>query len=83
MISHKMRKKKSQLSLKMKNGEGSVSATDLFDDFNERISDDDSHEDRYVPQASDNPLRFSTRAQETRYVFSLQARQKLSENGVN
>jgi hypothetical protein len=55
--------------------EGSISATDLFaenDDFHDIITDDDG----YQPQVSDNRVRFPPFAQEARYGFSLQARQK-------
>ena len=37
---------------------------------------DDSDDDEYLPQASDNRVRFSPSAQEARYGFSLQARPK-------
>jgi hypothetical protein len=58
--------------------EGSISATDLFaeiDDFDDVITDDsdDFDDDEYLPQASDNRVRFSPFAQEARYGFSLQA----------
>ena len=54
--------------------EGSFSATNLFaeiDDFDD-ITDDDG----YLPQVSDNRVRFPPFTQEARYGFSLQARPK-------
>jgi len=57
--------------------EGSVSATDLFaeiEDFDDIITGDSN--DGYLPQVSDNRVRFSLFAQEARYGFSLQARPK-------
>jgi hypothetical protein len=59
--------------------EGSVSATDLFaeiDDFDDIITDDsdDSDDEGYLPQVSDNRVRFPPFAQEARYGYSLQAR---------
>jgi len=61
--------------------EGSISATDLFaeiDDFDDIITDDsdDSDDDGYLPQVSDNRVRFPPFAKEARYGFSLQARPK-------
>jgi hypothetical protein len=61
--------------------EGSISATDLFaeiDDFDDIITDDfdDYDDDGYLPQVSDNRVRFSPFSQEARYGFSLQARPK-------
>ena len=55
--------------------EGSISATDLFA---ETMTDDsdDSDDDGYLPQVSDNRVRFPPFAQEARYGFSLQARPK-------
>ena len=50
---------------------------DQFDDFDDTITDDDNSDgDGYLPQASDNRVRFSTSAQEEKYGFSLQARPK-------
>jgi len=59
----------------------SISATDLFaeiDDFEDIITDesDDYDDDGYLPQVSDNRVRFSPFAQEARYGFSLQVRPK-------
>jgi hypothetical protein len=61
--------------------ECSISAKDLFaeiDDFDDIITDhsDDCDDDGYLPQVSDNRVRFSPFAQEARYGFSLQARLK-------
>jgi len=61
--------------------EGFISATDLFaeiDDFDDIITDDsdDHDDDGYLPQVSDNRVRFSPFAQEARYGFSFQARPK-------
>ena len=61
--------------------EGSISATDLFaeiDDFDDVITDDsdDFDDDVYLPQVSDNRLRFLPFAQEASYCFSSQARPK-------
>ena len=58
--------------------EGSSSATNLFleiDDFDDNDFDD-SDDDGYLPQVSDNRVRFPSFAQEARYGFSLQARPK-------
>ena len=56
-------------------------STDLFaeiGDFDDIITDDsdDYDDDGYLPQVSDNRVRFSPFAQEARYGFSLQARPK-------
>jgi len=64
--------------------EGSISATDLFaeiDDFDDIITDDsdDSDDDGYLPQVSDNRVRFPPFA---RYGFSLQARTKTFRRGL-
>jgi len=61
--------------------EGSISATDLFaeiDDFDDIITDDsdNSDDDGYLPQVSDNRARFPSFAQEAKDGFSLQARPK-------
>jgi hypothetical protein len=40
------------------------------------IITDDSDDDEFLPQASDNRVRFSPSNQEARYGFSLQARPK-------
>ena len=61
--------------------ECSISSKDLFaeiDDFDDIITDhsDDCDDDGYLPQVSDNRVRFSPFAQEARYGFSLQARLK-------
>ena len=75
MTYHEKRKRKIQVLLKMKS---SISATDLFaeiDDFDDIITDD-SDDDGYLPQVSDNRVRFSPFSQEARYGFSLQARPK-------
>jgi hypothetical protein len=58
-----------------------ISATDLFaeiDDFDDIITDDsdDCGDDGYLPQVSDNRVRFSPFAQEARYGVSLQTRPK-------
>ena len=58
--------------------EGSISAADLFaeiDDFDDIITDD-SDDDGYLPQVSENRVRSYPFAQEVRYGFSLQARPK-------
>ena len=54
--------------------EGSISATDLFaeiDDFDDMITDDsdDYDDDGYLPQVSDNRVRFSPFAQEAVRFF--------------
>jgi hypothetical protein len=64
-----------------KEREGSISARDLsaeIDEFDDTITDDsdDFDDDVYLPQVSDNRLRFLPFAQEASYCFSSQARPK-------
>jgi|NOAtaT_7_FD_contig_31_8847319_length_536_multi_2_in_0_out_0_2 hypothetical protein len=62
---------------------GSISATDLFaefDGFDDIISgDDDFDDDGYLPQASDNRLRFPLVLKKRNSVFPCKPDQKLSE----
>jgi len=66
---------------------GSISATDLFaefDGFDDIISgDDDFDDDGYLPQASDNRLRFPLVLKKRNSVFPCKPDQKLSEHYHN
>jgi len=56
-----------------------------IDDFDDIIADDsdDFDDDGYLPQVSDNRVRFSPFAQEASTVFPCKPDQKLSEDVYN